>query len=445
MLQHLHTKNFYKFDEVMSALQKSIRRCKVKDTLFWAGELENSGFGAAMYNRLFTIISEDIGIAEPYILMNIYPFYEEWSKIRKKNPQQAALYSMCAAKTLALGHKNRSVNNLLGYITFRTQPLDGWKKVLPSAEVLKFIEEKIPFNLLVGVDEEMLDVRSALVYLAAAIEQEDLENAIFFTNLINLDTNAGDNRLTLEKYLGYKIKGSTKKLGENSSLYTWYLLLRMTKAWKTEDLYQFIEQSYILYIKKLGTPRLTLAQAVMTMVLYKKLDTKSQAKAKVEELTTEEKQLYYNNDMDLQKRRQLIMPNYAIDKHTVRGKGSTKGLIDNIYALHKATAYKNIKSETWSKQEIAKSHGKFKCFLDRTDERRPELYSRLSHFFDVGTKVKNLRKDWQGEDPFHAKSREKYLLREAEGGYRAAKSTQIIKKVYPVLLKNQKLWKYGAK
>ena len=56
-----------------------------------------------------------------------------------------------------------------------------------------------------------------------------------------------------------------------------------------------------------------------------------------------------------------------------------------------------------------------------------------------------MRKGWQGEDPFHEKSREKYLLREAEGGYRAAKSTQIIKKAYPILLKNQQLWKYVAK
>lgn len=65
------TLNNYDFYEVLSSLQKEIRRGNEENALFWALELESSTkiYKKALWNRLRVIASEDIGIAN--ILMPI--------------------------------------------------------------------------------------------------------------------------------------------------------------------------------------------------------------------------------------------------------------------------------------------------------------------------------------------------------------------------------------
>ena len=78
-----HSKNLYVMDEIYSALQKSIRRNLVSEALFWGGELVNSGNPNPLWNRLFVIISEDIGIANPQTARVVYSHYEKWKSILK--------------------------------------------------------------------------------------------------------------------------------------------------------------------------------------------------------------------------------------------------------------------------------------------------------------------------------------------------------------------------
>ena len=59
------TKNGYNLDEVVSALQKSIRRGMEEESLYWANELAVSGYGQYLWRRLGVTVSEDIGLAEP--------------------------------------------------------------------------------------------------------------------------------------------------------------------------------------------------------------------------------------------------------------------------------------------------------------------------------------------------------------------------------------------
>jgi len=61
----LYTSNGYNYDEVISAVQKCIRRGLVNDALFWAKEIYDMGrpFRSNLINRLKIIASEDIGIA----------------------------------------------------------------------------------------------------------------------------------------------------------------------------------------------------------------------------------------------------------------------------------------------------------------------------------------------------------------------------------------------
>ena len=62
-LDRSHTRHFYPVDEVMSALQKAVRRGLVEEAVFWARELNCSGLSRVLADRLLVLSVEDIGIA----------------------------------------------------------------------------------------------------------------------------------------------------------------------------------------------------------------------------------------------------------------------------------------------------------------------------------------------------------------------------------------------
>ena len=64
------TANLYGVDEVLSAMQKSIRRGLDKETLFWTAELEQSGLGLLALARFGIIIPEDIGLGGPELAVD---------------------------------------------------------------------------------------------------------------------------------------------------------------------------------------------------------------------------------------------------------------------------------------------------------------------------------------------------------------------------------------
>lgn len=59
------SKGGYNMDEVVSALQKSIRRGMEFEAGFWTLELVDSGYWRYLFDRLATISCEDIGLANP--------------------------------------------------------------------------------------------------------------------------------------------------------------------------------------------------------------------------------------------------------------------------------------------------------------------------------------------------------------------------------------------
>ena len=63
--QHELTANLYGVDEVLSAMQKCIRRGLRDETLFWTAELEQSGLGLLALARFGVIIPEDCGVGAP--------------------------------------------------------------------------------------------------------------------------------------------------------------------------------------------------------------------------------------------------------------------------------------------------------------------------------------------------------------------------------------------
>lgn len=111
-----HTAGGYNCAEVASALQKSLRRGLERDALFWATELDLSGFGEYVWKRLRIIASEDIGLAAPAVCVQIRTLYDNWRDQRKKDDTKHAperLFLVHAVILLARSAKSRSVDHAL--------------------------------------------------------------------------------------------------------------------------------------------------------------------------------------------------------------------------------------------------------------------------------------------------------------------------------------------
>ena len=233
MFSNLHTVNLYKADEVISALQKSIRRSNPQQALFWAGELYNTGLTPLLYSRLFTILVEDIGIAEPMLPLSLWELFRIWKLDKKKKESDLSKrLTLNVVYTLAKAHKNRLADSAICAIQFMKQPNTDWsKEYLPADNILKFISQNFQTDLFSNTiqDSNDVDLSSALVRLAACIEQGDLENSLFFGNWISHAAPIQDNRNLLANYLKIGIKDSSKELGQQADLYTWYLLLKMAE------------------------------------------------------------------------------------------------------------------------------------------------------------------------------------------------------------------------
>lgn len=106
----------YKLGEVASAMQKSIRRGLESDALFWATELDISGYGEYVWKRLKIITSEDVGLASPQLAATIHALYSCWLEQRKKadtrhGPER--LFLVHAIILLARSPKSRLVDHAL--------------------------------------------------------------------------------------------------------------------------------------------------------------------------------------------------------------------------------------------------------------------------------------------------------------------------------------------
>jgi len=72
----LETVGGYPLDEVVSSLQKTIRRGMVDEAIWWAIEMNESGFGAYAWRRLMVIVSEDIGLADHHAPVLVNALYQ---------------------------------------------------------------------------------------------------------------------------------------------------------------------------------------------------------------------------------------------------------------------------------------------------------------------------------------------------------------------------------
>ena len=109
----------YSPDEVVSSLQKGIRRNQQYESCFWAYIFHQSGYGQYLWRRLSIICCEDVGNGEPMAPVVIDSLANSWDRLHKhdKRPTndkflfvvQAILF-LCRAKKV---RENDSLVNLI--------------------------------------------------------------------------------------------------------------------------------------------------------------------------------------------------------------------------------------------------------------------------------------------------------------------------------------------
>lgn len=109
----LQLRNGYAFGEVASALQKAVRRGNETDALYWAVELDISGYSEYLWKRLRIMSSEDVGLAEPMMPATVRALYESWLELHRKKDDGERLFLIHAVLLLVRARKSRLVDNCL--------------------------------------------------------------------------------------------------------------------------------------------------------------------------------------------------------------------------------------------------------------------------------------------------------------------------------------------
>lgn len=435
MPAHLHTTNLYKFDDVVSALQKSIRRGDSEQALFWAGEL-NQGFKHILYSRLWTIIAEDIGLAAPFLALEIFPLYQQWTKAHTNNPSLARELSLRIVYALSEAPKNRIADNLLLYNYFQVKPTKAWKKAKLDNNWQEKIQHLFTVNLFEQAEEKEVDVEAALLQLVACLEAGDATNAYYFCNIINLSTEETKRLPWLLQYLGLnKPLKIDAKWSKKMAIFSWYVLFELAK--EAANLSALLKILFQLYLGKVGSPNLLLSFGILLYCNRQRLNYEKTPIPSLNEIPLDFQALYDNEGTDILERRQFPIPDYAIDKHTDRGK-RTKYAPHNIADLHTEAQKKRISTYTWTAAEIAKSHGAYKTFADFVQVGQ---HSRMSHFFKEGALLKNIPLDWRGEDPYANEVKRYFLSLEKKYDYQACSGFFIFEKMRPIWIEQQHFWK----
>jgi len=125
------TKHGYKADEVISALQKSIRRGKEEDAVFFAYEMlvTSDELGKKFWQRIRIIAIEDVGLANPSLTSTVSALYQTYSEL--KGQADAMLAGMFATILLTRSDKSRYVDEL--YNNLRTKvETENYKRDIPD-------------------------------------------------------------------------------------------------------------------------------------------------------------------------------------------------------------------------------------------------------------------------------------------------------------------------
>ena len=121
----IRTKRGYDLGEVVSALQKAIRRGDARLAGYWALEMWSSGFGAYCWRRLLTVSAEDCwGILTQEIkaLHDSYEFVNAGEAVRD---HKGRIFINKAVILLSAAKKNRDADHLQNFVYDQLAGIDA--------------------------------------------------------------------------------------------------------------------------------------------------------------------------------------------------------------------------------------------------------------------------------------------------------------------------------
>ncbi len=132
---HSRTRHDLPADEVISALQKEIRRGNQENAAMLAYEMivTSPELERKLWDRLAVISVEDVGMGEPHAPMLIHAL-EELSRHFQYGAGDRALFAIHAVRYLATRPKDRSSDEMLGWIRY-TLMNQGTLPVIPDYAV----------------------------------------------------------------------------------------------------------------------------------------------------------------------------------------------------------------------------------------------------------------------------------------------------------------------
>lgn len=125
------TQNGYPLDEIISALQKDIRRGNEEQALYWCLEL-TPRFEAYLWRRLLVICNEDIGIANPDILIQIAALRLQFFEFRDEGKDGTCRLILAnAIMLMCRSPKARTADHLQRVVTqqWLDEALDGRRSI----------------------------------------------------------------------------------------------------------------------------------------------------------------------------------------------------------------------------------------------------------------------------------------------------------------------------
>ena len=101
-MSDLRTIGDYDAREVVSALQKCIRRNLDEDALFWAVQLERSGYGAWLWKRLRIIAMEDVGLADAPVIAEVDALHRTYVDLKRNKNDHQRPWRLCVVQAVLL-------------------------------------------------------------------------------------------------------------------------------------------------------------------------------------------------------------------------------------------------------------------------------------------------------------------------------------------------------
>ena len=361
--------SLYSNDELMSCLQKSIRRCLNSDSAFWLSEITLSGNYSAAMARLTVIASEDLSLSHlklPQFLL------DNWNRFNSEPRLFEKLFILFQTGDILASLKGcKTTNNACGAsLQFIEDKIEEVKSILSKKPNKELNDDEISF--LEAPNEQYFIKLKELAHRCRDTEDFNAEK---------------EGLCILQRFITEIDKQWHRKV--------WTEML----SWDTIHQHTKDNMNALFTLGSAMGESGTRLRIFHTFLLFTREKYFPPEPEEFPVCTLSRDDVFYNLKMKLDNiksgniiaNRMLAIYPFAIDRHTARGKGGPR---DEKYQYGKDTTAKLKEAASiygynvlgWSEDEIAKSHGPGKKWPRNMSIGSPTL---LEQFFDEGSLVFN--------------------------------------------------------